>query len=759
MPQPPPTAASRLDSPSPAAGRIDVINRRLRVRVRLRRAAPLAVQLLLTFVALVAGTTAVLTIAAYRTSLGNLEADARRRVKVAAESREQMLTQILTLRKQRASGFLDSAQQLCAEPAGSHRFGWSEQCLGIVVKEFLFSEHATGALMTYRGRTLAKAGVAVEPLMPAPGALARVVHRPDGQTDLLLRAVRGEAILTIQFDTTDIVALFADRSDLGKTGEIFLTDPEGQFLTQARYAPEGQQPVGANVAEPLAECRERDGDRKDLDYRGVETIHYFRSVQSIGGGCVDAHIAYDEALEPADKLQNDLILRSVEFTVLGAVVSLLLAQRIAAPVGRLVASARALQAGAFETSVPVGGPREVRRLGRALSAMAADLAQLVRQEQAARRQAETANRSKDQFLAMLSHELRTPLNAVLGWARLLQNEPDDPSRVSRAATAIERSALAQQRLIEDLLDVSRIVSGKLRLVRGTVNFSAVTEAALDSVRPQAREKGVNLECTIDDPSILVLADSQRLQQVVWNLAWNAVKFTGSGGVVRVRLRRIDTSAELTVEDTGIGITPDVLPHVFDWFRQGSDGTSAPDAGLGLGLGLVKQLVELHGGRVSARSAGSDQGATFVVTMPTTQGEAVPSETVRSVQKPQSLAGVRALCVDDDLESREVVRAVLHGAGADVQTADTAAAAREQLERFKPDVLVVDIMMPHEDGYDLMQSLRVEGVDTPAVALTAFARREDAERARAAGYQVHMTKPADAERLVSTVAALAGRRAG
>jgi signal transduction histidine kinase len=428
---------------------------------------------------------------------------------------------------------------------------------------------------------------------------------------------------------------------------------------------------------------------------------------------------------------------------------------MAAPVRRLVSSARALQAGAFDTDVPVSGPQEVRSLGRALSAMAADLAQLVRREQAARRQAETANRSKDQFLAMLSHELRTPLNAVLGWARLLQNESADADRVRRASMAIERSALAQQRLIEDLLDVSRIVSGKLRLVRSAVKFSAVMEAALDAVRPQAREKGVSLDVTIDDGSMLVLADPQRLQQVVWNLAWNAVKFTPAGGRVRVRLRRVGAGAELTMEDTGIGIAPEVLPHVFEWFRQGSEEGSAPDAGLGLGLGLVRQLVELHGGSVTAWSGGPGQGATFVVTMPTTtevDGQTAP-EAAPAPSVPQSLRGVRALCVDDDTESREVVSAILRSAGADVLSVDNAAAVRRQLDGFKPDVLVVDILMPKEDGYRLMESLRGAAVRVPAIALTAFARREDAERARAAGYQVHMTKPADAERLVASVAAL------
>jgi signal transduction histidine kinase/CheY-like chemotaxis protein len=729
-------------------------------RLRVRRAAPLAVQLLVAFVALVAGTTAVLTVAAYETSLHNLETDARRRVRVAAEMREQMLTQILTLRQERAGGLLASAEELCAEPADSHRLGWSEACLDIMVKEFRLTEHATGARLMYEGHTIAAAGIPVEPLIPDPGALARLVTRPDDGTDFLLRAVRGDAVLTVQFDSAEVKALFADRSGLGRTGEVFLIEPDGTFLSQARYAPDGQAPIGSDVSEPLAECRTHAGEMVDVDYRGVQTVHGYHPVASIGGGCIDAHIAYDEALEPADALRADLITRSAVFTLIGALVSLLLAHRISAPVRRLVASARTMQAGAFDAAVPVSGPLEVRSLGRALSAMAADLSQLVGREQAARRQAEAANRSKDQFLAMLSHELRTPLNAMLGWTRLLQAEPAEPERVMRAAMAIERSAQAQQRLIEDLLDVSRIVAGKLRMVRSAIRFSTVTESALDSVRPQATEKGVRVELAIEDPEMLVLADQQRLQQVVWNLAWNAVKFTPAGGWVRVRLRRVGDRAELTVSDTGVGIAPEVLPHVFEWFRQGDDDSVSSHAGLGLGLGLVRQLVELHGGAVRAESAGQGKGATFIVTMPVTVPEAESVASAAATQSPepaQSLSGVRVICVDDDVESRKVVSAVLQHVGARVHTAANAAEARRELAVWHPDVLVVDIAMPIEDGYGLMRSLRAASVAVPAIALTAFARREDAERARAAGFQVHMTKPVDPDRLVSTVAALTGRQ--
>ena len=728
------------------------------LRLRTLRGAPLAVQLLLTFTALVAGTTALLTYSAYQTSLTNLGDNVERRVAGAADARTRMLTQVLALRQERANGFLESAQSLCAEPADSHRFGWSEACLGIVVKEFRLTEHATGALVTYRGRTLASAGAPVQELFPAPGAIARVVRRADKGADFLLRAVRDDAVLTVTFDSADIIPLFTDHSDLGPLGEVLLLDPDGQPLTPVRFVAEGVSPVGIDLTEPMALCLGRSKTLLDLDYRGVQTFHGFRPVAAIGGGCVDAHVPYDDAMASATTLRDDIVVNGVEFTVVGALISVLLAQRMAAPVRRLVASARELQAGAFDAAVPVAGPLEVRSLARALSAMAADLAQLVRREQAARRQAEAANRSKDQFLAMLSHELRTPLNAVLGWTRLLQTEPGDPGRVMRAAVAIERGAHSQQRLIEDLLDVSRIVAGKLRLVQSATRFSSVVEAALDAVRPQAREKGVELALTIDDATLLVLADPQRLQQVVWNLAWNAVKFTPSGGRVHVHLKRVGTKAELAVSDTGIGIEPDVLPHVFEWFRQADADSGASDVGLGLGLGLVRQLVDLHGGSVRAESEGPGRGSTFIVTMPTTSEDAASVETAKTAatETPASLTGLHVLCVDDDFESREVVRAVLQQAGADVRTAENAAAARKEMSTQAPDILIVDIAMPFEDGYRFMQSLRAASVRLPAVALTAFARREDAERARAAGFQVHMTKPVDGERLISTVAALRDR---
>jgi signal transduction histidine kinase len=288
-------------------------------------------------------------------------------------------------------------------------------------------------------------------------------------------------------------------------------------------------------------------------------------------------------------------------------------------VRRLARSARRIQTGHFLERIPIGGPAEVRALGLALAAMAEDLSKLVTTEQSARATAETANRRKDRFLAIVSHELRTPLNAVLGWTRLLSTGYLDETKRRRAVDAIERNAQMQQQLIEDLLDLSRVVAGRLRMERTPVRLLSVAEAALEAIRPLALDRNIRVETLFLD-DVEVLGDPQRLQQVVWNLLSNAVKFTPKGGLVTLRVRRRGNRAEVSVEDTGIGIAPEFIPHVFEWFRQaedapGADASTAREGGLGLGLGLVKQIVELHGGTVKAVSAGPGCGATFIVRLP------------------------------------------------------------------------------------------------------------------------------------------------
>ena len=398
----------------------------------------------------------------------------------------------------------------------------------------------------------------------------------------------------------------------------------------------------------------------------------------------------------------------------------------------------------------------------------ADRLTLLQSEQAARAQAEAVNRLKDEFLATLSHELRTPLNAILGWSHLLTSGRADPAMVDRAIGVIRNNATAQSQLIEDILDVSRIIGGKLRLNIARVQLREVIEAALDSVTPAAAAKAITIERDIEDIEPIT-GDRDRLQQVVWNLLSNAVKFTPREGRVAVRLHRRDDDVALAVEDSGIGITPDFLPYVFDRFSQADGTATRRHGGLGLGMAIVRHLVELHGGTVRADSAGENQGATFTILFPAriaVQPADEPGPMEHAMERSVSLAGdtlarldgVTALVVDDDPDSRNFLRELLARQGLTVFSAASADEAMETFDRLRPDVLVSDIAMPGEDGYDLIRRVRArsehEGGRTPAVALTAYVRIEDQRAAIAAGYDRHISKPVDVTELVTVVAELA-----
>jgi PAS domain S-box-containing protein len=393
-------------------------------------------------------------------------------------------------------------------------------------------------------------------------------------------------------------------------------------------------------------------------------------------------------------------------------------------------------------------------------------------EQAARAEAEEANRLKDEFLATLSHELRTPLTAILGWAHLLRSGRLDEQGAARAVETIERNADAQKQLIEDILDVSRIVTGKFALEAGPVEPAAVVEAAAEAVRPAADARRIELNILMSPRTGVVSGDAARLRQVVWNLLTNAVKFTPEGGRVEARVERADPYVRIEVSDTGEGIDPEFLPYVFDRFRQADATTTRKRGGLGLGLSIVRQLVELHGGTVSAESEGRGQGATFTVTLPlagagTQSGEPEGPRAAREERTaapeedcPPSLAGLRVLVVDDEPDTLDFLVAVLEGCGADVTIASSAAEAFRLLHEAKPDVLVSDIGMPGEDGYALIRKVRrleeAEGGRTPAVALTAYAREADRRKAVRAGFHAHMTKPVVPSELAEVIASLAGR---
>jgi PAS domain S-box-containing protein len=381
---------------------------------------------------------------------------------------------------------------------------------------------------------------------------------------------------------------------------------------------------------------------------------------------------------------------------------------------------------------------------------------LLAREQQARQEAEEANRAKDEFLATISHELRTPLNAMLGWVQMLSAGKLEEAEVAPALETIERNARAQNRLITDLLDSSRIIMGKLRLELGPVELIPVIEAALKTVRPAAEAKGVELRLELDPKAGPVLGDADRLQQIVWNLLANAIKYTPRGGHVETRLEREGASVAIIVCDTGDGIAPEFLPYVFARFRQADVTTTRQHGGLGLGLAIVRHLVEAHGGQVSASSEGAGQGATFTVALPlmTSPNTDFGLRDKDMVEQSAILTGLRVLVVDDNPDARELLRSALTKHGFDVRVGATARAALEILEQWQPEVLVSDIGMPGEDGYDLIRHVRSlpddRGGQIPAVALTGYASTKDAARVLAAGYQVFMPKPVELAELVVAI---------
>jgi CheY-like chemotaxis protein len=393
----------------------------------------------------------------------------------------------------------------------------------------------------------------------------------------------------------------------------------------------------------------------------------------------------------------------------------------------------------------------------------------LRLEQVARQAAERANRARDEFLAVISHELRTPLNAIVGWAYVLRTTRADPGQTVQAIEAIHRSAMAQKRLIEDLLDMSRIVNGKIDLTLQRTDFKALVGNAVETVRPLAHEKAIELKCVFDADVGEVVADRVRMEQVIWNVLANAVKFTPAGGRVDVALAQRGASIELTVCDSGEGIAAEVLPHIFEAFRQGDSSTTRKRGGLGLGLAIAHQLVGMHDGEIAASSDGPGRGATFTVALPvarvdgagTASGDPL-AERGESREGDQRLSAVRVLIVDDDQDTLDLVTIVLTAAGAAVRAVRSAGEALRLVAEWTPDLLLSDITMPGEDGYTVIGRLRAlpaeRGGATPAAALTAMASDEDRARALAAGFQLHIPKPLEPAALLLAVTELARRRA-
>ena len=391
---------------------------------------------------------------------------------------------------------------------------------------------------------------------------------------------------------------------------------------------------------------------------------------------------------------------------------------------------------------------------------------LLRSEQAARGEAETANRLKDEFLATVSHELRTPLNAILGWATMLKRGSLEEQTTRNALDVIERNAKAQVELTEDLLDVSRIITGKMHIEQRPVEIAPVIRAAVDAIRPAASAKSISVEFLIEENAGFIIGDPDRLQQVVWNLLSNAIKFTPEKGRIEIRVEQVGSHLEIRVSDNGIGIEEQFLPFIFDRFRQADPSMARAHGGLGLGLAIVRHLIELHGGSVRAESAGKEKGTTFIISLPLASAPEVsaysePDASLQEMDGGQAampdLRNLRVLVVDDEPDTLEILKLALERCGADVRAASSAAGALKIFLEWKPDLLVSDIGMPGDDGFEFIRKVRnltqQQGGKIPAVALTAYVRDEDRQKALDAGFQMHVSKPVDPTALAKALEGL------
>ncbi|WP_427159777.1 hybrid sensor histidine kinase/response regulator [Aliinostoc sp. HNIBRCY26] len=451
--------------------------------------------------------------------------------------------------------------------------------------------------------------------------------------------------------------------------------------------------------------------------------------------------------------------------VLSGVGALMFSRSLSDGITLAAAAAETLARGQYPHISP-SQIKEVVLLGEALKFSAALLQRReqerdenLRQAEAARSEAEEANRLKDEFLITVSHELKTPLNAIVGWSQLLCTGRLNEEKTKHAIATIERNAKAQAQLVEDLLDTSRIITGKLHLELQLLNLATVITSAVDSVRHIAEVKNIDLQMQLT-PVASVFGDQNRLQQIIWNLLTNAVKFTPQGGRVEVNLKQVGSFVEVIVQDTGVGIQPEFLPYVFERFRQADGSTTRRFGGLGLGLAIARHLVELHGGTVQAESGGEGKGATFTIKLPVaTSQENHPrlKTPVDSSSSPPILQGVRVLVVDDEPDARDVISAIIMQQGAEVRACSSAAEALSQVFAWQPTIILCDIGMPIEDGYSFIRKVREwerkTGGQIPAVAVTAFAREEDKFQAIASGYQTHFPKPIEPAQLVALVASL------
>ena len=619
-------------------------------------------------------------------------------------------------------------------------------------------------------RTAASAQPVISDLLPAdvrgqPAFAVRVPVIRGGVVKYVLSAALSarslSAALHSQQDVPDRIAVLYDRQ-----GTIVFRTVNADAL------------IGTPVTPKLARqsAQHESGVIDDVNREGTPVRTVFKRA-SVSGWFVAVGIPQPLLYSAQRRSTWNVVAVGVAFLTFSVIVALVIARRIQRSVVALVATANDL-------SVPAAAQRAIDTpitdlarvsdalvgAGRLIGQRGAELERQLNELRTAREAAEAGSRAKDEFLALLSHELRTPLNAVYGWARMLRTGQVTREASQRALDAIIRNADAQVQLIDDLLDVSRVIAGKMRLDVQSVDLKTVVQDAIDAVRPAAQAKNIRLQSVLDPRAGPITGDAARLQQVVWNLLMNAVKFTDKDGRVQVHLQRINSHVEIVVSDTGRGIAPDLLPFIFDRFRQGDSSSTRGHGGLGLGLALVKHLVELHGGTVLAQSGGQGKGATFVVKLPLTIARIPdgpvprvhPTVPVGSMAPGVRLDDARVLIVDDDQDALDLAAAILAAKGARVRTCRSVAAALAIVEEWHPDVLLSDIEMPGEDGYSLIRKVRKlpdsRDAKMPAIALTAYGRTQDRTVALTAGFNMHVPKPVDPGELTTIVASLVGRLA-
>lgn len=623
------------------------------------------------------------------------------------------------------------------------------------------------------------------PQVAEPDSLRRVVETREPVVGHLARSVRGQWAFPVRVPvirgdevayvlTAVITAETLSRmaqSQLPADGDWVASIIDSRGVIAARTQELGRF-VGERARSSLLReiGTEPHGIQQDITRRGVDVYVAFGRA-SFSGWTAVVSVPVEVVNGPARRTMWLVLGGGLVLLMVSGAAALALSRRISRGIASATSAAEALAKGEHP-HVSASPIAEVASLRQALE-MSADLLvqrELERNEhvaraEAARAEAEAANRLKDEFLITVSHELRTPLQAILGWVALLRGGKLDAARAQHAAAIIERNTKTQAQLVNDLLDMSRVITGKLRLEIEQVSLATVVSGAFDSIRLAAEAKGIDLRLRLCAEPVVVLGDPGRLQQVVWNLLSNAVKFTLAGGYIEVALHAAGSRGELTVRDSGVGIKPNFLPHVFDRFRQADGSTTREYQGMGIGLAIARHLTELHGGTVRAESAGEGEGATFTVSLPLAavrDGEAQATGAGGPPSADVVLQGARVLVVDDEADALDVISIALTQRGAEVRACNSAVEALAKVIMWKPDLILADIGMPREDGYDFMRKVRAweegTGEKIPAVALTAYAQAEDRTKALAAGYQVHVVKPVEPAKLVAVVENLVGRGA-